>query len=121
MQSVEVRFDAGTVPIDGYGKGGFRIGGQIFRGSVAVVPDGVTSLPGLHDLSLILERADGLEVVLVGMGPALVAPGPAFQAERSRLEAVGIGVELMTTPSACRTYNVLLAEGRRVAAALVPI
>ena len=42
-------------------------------------------------------------------------------AERAALEAAGAGVEVMATPSACRTYNVLLAEGRRVAAALMPV
>jgi uncharacterized protein len=51
-----------------------------------------------------------------------MAPPPeGFAAARSRLEAAGPGVELMATPSACRTYNVLLAEGRRVAAALMPV
>jgi uncharacterized protein len=40
---------------------------------------------------------------------------------RGRIEAAGAGVEVMTTPSACRTYNVLLGEGRRVAAALIPV
>jgi uncharacterized protein len=42
-------------------------------------------------------------------------------AQRAALEAAGAGVDLMATPSACRTYNVLLAEGRRVAAALMPV
>ena len=51
-----------------------------------------------------------------------MAPPPeGFAAERAALEAAGAGVELMSTPSACRTYNVLLAEGRRVAAALMPV
>jgi uncharacterized protein len=44
-------------------------------------------------------------------------PGPA----REALIGAGIGVEVMATPAACRTYNVLLAEGRRVAAALIAL
>ena len=47
--------------------------------------------------------------------------GTDFAAARAALEAAGAGVELMATPSACRTYNVLLAEGRRIAAALIPV
>jgi uncharacterized protein len=50
-----------------------------------------------------------------------MAAFPGFGEGRARLEAAGSGVELMATPSACRTYNVLLAEGRRVAAALMPV
>ena len=61
------------------------------------------------------------DVLLVGMGAAHGAAAAGFAAARAALEAAGAGVELMATPSACRTYNVLLAEGRRVAAALMPV
>ena len=61
------------------------------------------------------------DVLLVGTGAAVAAPAPGFSEMRARLEAAGAGVDVMTTPSAARTYNVLLAEGRRVAAALMPV
>ncbi|MEL6220164.1 MAG: Mth938-like domain-containing protein, partial [Pseudomonadota bacterium] len=48
-----------------------------------------------------------------------IAPLPADV--RQAIEAAGIGVEVMSTPSACRTYNVLLSEGRRVACALTAV
>jgi uncharacterized protein len=48
-------------------------------------------------------------------------PPPDFAAARARFSSERTGAEFMSTPSACRTYNVLLAEGRRVAAALMPV
>jgi uncharacterized protein len=57
-------------------------------------------------------------VLLVGLGADIAVIPRAF---REALQAVGIGVEPMNTPAACRTYNVLLGEGRRIAAALLPI
>jgi uncharacterized protein len=121
MRSVEVTFPAGSAPIDGYAADGFRVGGRVFRGPTAILPDKVLNWAGLHDFSTFLAERAAFDVLLVGMGRSLVQPGAALAAERAQLEAAGVGVELMTTPSACRTYNVLLAEGRRVAAALVPV
>jgi uncharacterized protein len=120
VRTVEVSFE-GRLPIDGYGAGGFRVAGAVHRGPLALLPDGVVAWDGLPDLGPFLERAAGFDVLLVGTG-ALMAPPPAgFAAMQSRLEAAGAGVDVMATPSACRTYNVLLAEGRRVAAALMPV
>ena len=59
-----------------------------------------------------------IDVLLLGMGAA-IAPVP--RGFRDALEAAGIGVEPMSSPAACRTYNVLLGEGRRIAAALLPV
>jgi uncharacterized protein len=81
----------------------------------------VVAWGGLPDLGPFLERAAEFDVLLVGTGAVMQRPGPAFACARAELEAAGPGVELMATPSACRTYNVLLAEGRRVAAALMPV
>jgi len=55
-------------------------------------------------------------VLLIGKGADIA---PLTRETRAALEAAGLGFEVMSTPSACRTYNVLLTEGRRVAAALV--
>lgn len=110
----------GSLPIDGYAPGGFRIAGTVHRGPVAVVPEGVLPWAGPPDFEALVERAAGFDVLLIGTGTTL-APPEGIAAARVRLEAAGAGVELMATPSACRTYNVLLAEGRRVAAALIPV
>jgi uncharacterized protein len=121
MREVEISFEGIGVPVDGYAPGGFRIGGTVWHGPVAILPDGPRAWSGLPDLTPFLSAAGALDVVLVGMGLDLVPTDPAFTAQRAALEAAGIGVEIMATPPACRTYNVLLAEGRRVAAALVPV
>jgi uncharacterized protein len=119
MRTTEVSFE-GRLPIDGYGPGGFRVAGAVHLGPMALLPEGIVVWDGLPDFGPFLERAASFDVLLVGTG-ADMAPFPGFAEGRARLEAAGPGVELMGTPSACRTYNVLLAEGRRVAAALMPV
>ncbi len=94
---------------------------SVHRGPLALVPEGVVPWDGLPDLGPFLERAASFDVLLVGMGAEMAPPPAGFAEMRTRLEAAGAGTEIMATPSACRTYNVLLAEGRRVAAALMPV
>ena len=120
MRSTEVDFE-GRLPVDSYGDGGFRVAGAVHRGPLALVPAGIVAWDGLPDLTPFLERAASFDVLLVGTGAQVMPPAPGFSAMRARLEAAGAGVDLMVTPSAARTYNVLLAEGRRVAAALMPV
>ncbi|MCB1367058.1 MAG: Mth938-like domain-containing protein [Rhodobacteraceae bacterium] len=117
MQLDEMSFD-GPTPVEGYGPGFFRVAGEVFDGAQALLPGRVQGWAGLADFAPFLAAADVIDVLLVGTG-ADIAPLPTDQ--RRALEAAGIGVEVMATPSACRTYNVLLAEGRRVAAALLPV
>lgn len=121
MQTREVVFD-GRMPIDGYGSGGFRIAGRVHAGAVLILP-GEEPAPweAAPDLAALVARAEGFDVLLVGTGREMRSLGPDFDARRASMEAAGTGVELMGTPSACRTFNVLLAEGRRVAAALLPV
>lgn len=121
MRINEIGYD-GPPPIDSYGGGGFRLGGAFHDGDLLLAGDAPfpwrPDALGADAFAACLERADDIDVLLVGMG-AEIAALPA--ASRRALEGAGIGVEVMSTPSACRTYNVLLAEGRRVAAALVAI
>lgn len=117
MQLNEMTF-TGPTPIDGYGPGFFRIAGEVLDGPAALLPGQALGWAGLRDFAPFLAAADRIDVLLVGTG-ADIAALPTDQ--RRALEAAGIGVEVMATPSACRTYNVLLAEGRRVAAALLPV
>jgi len=117
MQVREISYGAAR-PIDGYGPGFFRIDGQVLRGPVLVTATGAGPWGGLGDSAAPLALAGRVDVLFVGMGDAIA---PLSGALRAALEACGIGVEVMATPSACRTYNVLLAEGRRIAAALLPV
>ena len=122
MQMNEITFETAR-PIDGYAPGGFRVGGiwrhgslllaaQWWEGWPATAPDGITAA----SLGRVLRAASDIDVLLVGTGPEIALIDADV---RGVLEKAGIGVETMSTPSACRTYNVLLAEGRRVAAALI--
>lgn len=107
-----------AVPIDGYGTGFFRIGGKKHAGPVMVLPSGVTQWGGFDDTATILAAKADIDVLFVGTGAEIAHPPAAF---RETLEDAGIGVETMASPAACRTYNVLLSEGRRVAVALLPV
>ena len=121
MRMREISF-GGQRPVDGYGPGGFRIGGEWREGALLLMPGGVSPVEGgrLSDAAIapLLAAAEEIDVVLVGQG-AEIAPLP--RPIREAFEAAGIGVEVMSTPSACRTYNVLLAEDRRVAALLLTV
>jgi len=117
MRVTEVNFD-GAVPIDGYGPGFFRVGQQVIEGPVLITQERVEQWGGVTDIEPLEDLAGQVDVIFLGMG-ADIAHAPADL--RARLEAVGLGVEVMNSPAACRTYNVLLSEGRRVAAALLPV
>ena len=105
-------------PVEGYGPGFFRIGGEVVHGPVITSPRGTQSWAGYEDRDDLLSLADDIDVLFVGTG-AEIAHLPADL--RDALEGAGIGVEVMASPAACRTYNVLLSEGRRVALALIPV
>lgn len=113
----EIQFDE-AVPIEGYGPGFFRVGGQVLQGPSVIWKGGAASWGGYDDTETLLNLKSEVDVIFVGTGEKIAhVPGPL----RRALEEAGIGVEPMASPSACRTYNVLLSEGRRVAAALLPL
>jgi uncharacterized protein len=120
MQMTELTFDGGQPPVDGYGPGGFRVAGQWHEGAVLLSPKGLTTLGDPEDGIALLtgELSAQVDVVIVGQGPEI---GPLPQRWRLALEQLRLGVEHMASPTACRTYNVLLGEDRRVAALLVPV
>jgi uncharacterized protein len=118
MQLDEMRFPD-ALPVDSYGPGFFRVGGQVIQGPLLILPDsGVRSWGGYDDTALILSEARRLDVLFVGTGAEMAYLPVGF---RAVLEDVGLGLEPMPTPAACRTYNVLLSEGRRVGLALIPV
>ncbi len=116
---------AGTQVIQSYAGGRFRVSGAVYEGAVIVFPDGVSSWAAPEDylslsadhFKILSEKSAEIDVVLLGTGKIMQILNPALRRE---LKAVGLSVEAMDTGAACRTYNVLMAEGRRVAAALFP-
>lgn len=116
----------GRAPIEAYGNGGFRFAGMSHRGSILCLPSGIygwknapaaTEL-GVDDLTPVLAEADLVEILLVGTGADLV---PLSADVRERCRSAGITPEPMATGAAVRTFNVLLAEDRAVAAALMAV
>ncbi|MCC5989825.1 MAG: Mth938-like domain-containing protein [Pararhodobacter sp.] len=105
-------------PIEGYGPGFFRLAGEAHEAPVLIAPGHVQPWGGYEDGETLLALAGQVDVLFIGTGPE-IAPLPG--ALRERLEAAGLGVEIMASPAACRTYNVLLSEGRRIAVALLPV
>ena len=115
----------GRAPLDAYGNGGFRFADMSHRGSILCLPSGIHGWEKsdgepltLADLSRVLAEADGIEVLLVGTGKE-IRPLPAEI--RAALRARGISSDPMSTGAAVRTFNVMLAENRAVAAALVAV
>ena len=115
----------GRAGIDAYGNGGFRFAGMSHRGSLLCLPDGVFAWDATapEDLDLVrmrgvLDRLAMPMFLLLGTGRAQVFPARDVRA--AFLDAK-IGLDVMDTGAACRTYNVLLAEQRPVAAALLAV
>ncbi|MBD3763704.1 MAG: Mth938-like domain-containing protein [Rhodobacterales bacterium] len=117
MRLTEIAY-GNAQPIEGYGPGFFRLAGQVLRGPVLITPWDARGWGGVADTATPLAYAGRIDVLFVGTGAEIAhVPRPFRQA----LEDAGLGVEVMNSPAACRTYNVLLSEGRRIAAALVPV
>lgn len=115
----------GRVPIDAYGNGGFRFADMSHRGSLIIVPSGVyawdvTGMEGMtaEACAVFVREMTPPGLVLLGTGASLQLPDAAV---RKVLTEAGLGFEPMSTGAACRTLNVLLAEGRDVGAALIAV
>jgi uncharacterized protein len=117
MRITEVEFETGT-PVDGYGPGFFRVGGEVIEGAVLILPGAAATWGGYEALDAVLRAAEDIDILIVGTGTEIGHPPAGF---RKALEEAGVGVEPMASAAACRTYNVLLSEGRRVGAALLPV
>lgn len=111
--------------IEAYGDGGFTVGGVRRRGSILIFPRRVAAWSAaqlqeitLESLAEVFKEDPAIELLLVGCG-ALQAPPPAVL--RDDLRKAGVIADFMNTGAACRTFNVLLAEDRRVAAALIAV
>jgi uncharacterized protein len=112
-------------PIEGYGKGGFRFAGMSHRGSLLCLPSGiwawaVTRPQDIDEAALdpVFREAADIGIFFLGTGLSGITLSEGI---RKRFQAAGIAYEVMRTGQAAHTYNLLLGEGRRVAAALVAV
>lgn len=120
------RFLPRTAPIDAYGNGGFRFADMSHRGSILCLPSGTHAWAAerFEDITaeslsqVFAEQANGIEFLMIGTG-AQVRRIPADL--RQKLREAGISVDMMDTGAACRTYNIMLAERRPVAAAFLAV
>lgn len=118
------RTTTGGQRITAYGAGFVTVNETTFTGTVLLGADvPATDLeerrPDDLDAATIEQlREQDPELVIIGTGSRHVFPSPGLLAPLTR---AGIGVEIMSTPAACRTYNVLSAEGRKVVALLLPV
>ena len=115
----------GRVLIQAYGDGGFRIAGRRVEGAVAVFQDRVFEAGALRFEDIgpghfqpLLDREPAAEISLLGCGKG---PGTLAVEQHARFTAAGISAEVMDTGAACRTFNLLQGEGRRVAALLIAV
>ena len=108
--------------IEAYGQGSFRVSGVLYQGAILVFPEATQTWPPMEMAAVTVDSLQpvfdkGADILLLGCGPRMLqVPRDLRQALRS----AGIIVDAMDTGAACRTYNVLLAEDRRVVAALLP-
>ena len=117
MQVHEIKYED-AAPVQGYGPGSSGSATRSTTGAIVVVPGRVSPWGGYDDVEPLLALAGGIDVLFVGTGKEIAHLPAHF---RDPLEEAGIGVECMASPAACRTYNVLLSEGRRVGLALLPV
>jgi uncharacterized protein len=127
MAGIEIRnaHFPGRAPIDAYGNGGFRFADMSHRGSILCLPSGIYGWDvaegdplDRHAFRRVFDEAAEIEVLLVGTGNG-IKPLPADL--KAALRASGISSDPMSTGAAVRTFNVMLAESRAVAAALLAV
>jgi uncharacterized protein len=114
-----------SAPIDAYGKGGFAFAGMSHRGSLLCLPTeiwawDVTAPEQIDKVSLarVLDAANGIDTLIIGTGAGMWLPPAEL---RAALRAVRVVVDAMQTGPAIRTYNIMMGERRRVAAALIAV
>ncbi|EKS38102.1 MAG: hypothetical protein ACJAVZ_004767 [Afipia broomeae] len=114
-----------SAPIEAYGNGGFRFADMSHRGSLLCLPDAIWAWPvtdpkdiDRYSLERVFEHANDIDTLLIGTGSGVwIAPAPL----RNALRQVHIVLDTMQTGPAIRTYNVMMGERRRVAAALIAV
>jgi uncharacterized protein len=114
-----------SAPIDAYGKGGFVFAGMSHRGSLLCLPDAIWAWPVTkpaeisgESLARVFEAANIIDTLILGSGTDVWVPPKDL---RQALRAVHIILDPMQTGPAIRTYNIMIGERRRVAAALIAV
>jgi uncharacterized protein len=114
-----------SAPIDAYGKGGFAFGGMSHRGSLLCLPDGIWAWEvtrpeqiDQYSLDRVFAAANSIDTLIVGTGTDVWLPPSEL---RAALRAVKVVLDTMQTGPAIRTYNIMIGERRRVAAALIAV
>jgi uncharacterized protein len=112
-------------PIEAYGKGGFAFADLSHRGSLLCLPDGIWAWPVTRPeeideatLRRVIDKAAIIDTLVIGTGNAVWLP-PSWL--RDRLRKVHVVIDTMQTGPAIRTYNIMMGERRRVAAALIAV
>jgi uncharacterized protein len=115
----------GKAAIEGYGAGGFRFAGMSHKGSILATPSGIRAFApktaaeiDAGALAPVFAEANDIEMLIIGTGRDIVPVEPAL---RAQLKEAGITVDPMPTAAAISTYNILLDENRKVAAALIAV
>jgi uncharacterized protein len=114
-----------SAPIEAYGNGGFAFDGMSHRGSLLCLPDAIwawtVARPEQIDetvLARVFAAASGIDTLIIGTGTAVWLPPSGL---REALRAVRVVLDAMQTGPAIRTYNIMIGERRRVAAALIAV
>jgi uncharacterized protein len=114
-----------SAPIEAYGNGGFAFDGMSHRGSLLCLPDAIWAWPVTKAedideaaLARVIAAASGIDTLIVGTGSDVWLPPPGL---REALRAVRMVLDAMQTGPAIRTYNIMIGERRRVAAALIAV
>ena len=114
-----------SAPIEAYGKGGFAFADMSHRGSLLCLPDAIWAWPVTKAedidraaLGRVFAAAAGIDTLIIGTGTDVWLPPPAL---REALRAVRVVLDAMQTGPAVRTYNIMIGERRRVAAALIAV
>jgi uncharacterized protein len=114
-----------SAPIDAYGKGGFAFAGMSHRGSLLCLPDAIWAWEvtrpeqiDKYSLARVFAAANSIDTLIIGTGTDVwLAPAEL----RAALRALRVTLDTMQTGPAIRTYNIMMGERRRVAAALVAV
>jgi uncharacterized protein len=114
-----------SAPIEAYGKGGFAFADMSHRGSLLCLPDAIWAWPVTRpedidraSLARIFEAVKAIDTLIIGTGSGVWLPPSAL---RDALRAVRVVLDAMQTGPAITTYNIMLGERRRVAAALIAV
>ena len=114
-----------SAPIEAYGNGGFRFDEMSHRGSLLCLPDSMWAWPVTRpqeidrtSLARVFEQASGIDTLIIGTGNDVWLPP---QELREALRRLHVGIDAMQTGPAIRTYNIMVGERRRVAAALIAV